>query len=234
MKDTNGKNRLGIQMRNSRLILLLIGLMFFGGAWAQKPVVKKIFIFGDSMTGWMADRLEAYGQKNGFQVEALTWDGATIKKYANNSAALSRYIKKANPDAVFVCLGMNEMGTRDPERTVGASYTKLMKAIGDIPVIWIGPCTWPSKPANYGSGLNKWLQKKLGASHYYDSMKLKLARQSSTNPHPTRAGINTWITDVVKWIEAGNAAIQLSGYSAPTKDYVRPKAFTYRRMKAVI
>lgn len=208
------------------LLLILSSPIFASGT------VKKIFFFGDSTSGWMADRLNAYGEKNGFEVAGLTWDGANIKKYGTNSAALARYIKNANPDAIFISLGMNEMGTRNPDTQLLSSLNKIKSVIGNIPIIWIGPPCWPGKAANYGHTLDKWLSTQLGASHYYSSLNLSLPRQSSTNPHPTRAGVNTWIDGVVKWLESGKAAVALPGYAKPAKEYSRPKNFTYRRMKA--
>ncbi len=69
--------------------------------WAQEPetevtdtvveeadstdsIVKNVLIIGDSMTGWMAERLNAYGQINGFDVATIVWDGSTISKWADS------------------------------------------------------------------------------------------------------------------------------------------------------
>lgn len=227
-REAKGRRFCGLLIR--LMIILTLGFIS-ADAMAEAPVAKKIFIFGDSMTGWMAERLQAYGEKNGFEVGVLVWDGATIKKYGNNTAALSRYIKAAKPDAVFVCLGMNEMGAKNPSALLGTSLNKILSTIGDTPVIWIGPCSWPAHP-QWGGAINRWLEERLGATHYFNSLGLKIPRQSSTNPHPTRKGINTWTDDVVKWIEKGDAAIRLPGYAKPAKDYARPKIYTYRRMKA--
>ena len=35
--------------------------------------IKNVLFIGDSMTGWMADRLNAYGEKNGFKVSSVVW-----------------------------------------------------------------------------------------------------------------------------------------------------------------
>ncbi len=200
-------------------------------AMAEKPVAKRLFVFGDSMTGWMGERLQAYGDKNGFEVSTLVWDGATIKKYGGNASKLKTYIAKANPDAIVICLGMNEMGTSKPEAQLGSSFTKLMEAAGNIPVLWVGPCSWPGKP-QWGPTLDGWLESKLGTTHFFPSLGLTLPRQSKTNPHPTRAGINKWTDAVVDWIEKGDAAFTLPGYSVPSKEYAKPKIYVYKRMNA--
>ncbi|MDE6558997.1 MAG: SGNH/GDSL hydrolase family protein [Muribaculaceae bacterium] len=214
-----------------RLLLMMFGLMIALSATAEAPVAKRIFIFGDSMTGWIAERLQAYGEKNGFTVDALIWDGATIRKYGMNSAALSRIINRSKPDAVFVCLGMNELGALNPEKQYSTYLTKVLGAIGDRPVIWIGPCSWPAHP-QWGPKLDSWLSGKLGAAHYFNSLSLKLPRQSRTNPHPTRKGIAVWTDDLLRWIESGSAAVRLPGYATPAREYMRPKVYIYRRMRA--
>lgn len=216
-----------------KLLTLIFAMLFSLSMFAERPVARKILFFGDSMTGWMAERLQAYGEKNGFEVAAVIWDGATIKKYGNSSAALARHIKGADPDAVFVSLGMNEMAAPDPAKQLGGSLSKLKSTIGDIPVIWIGPCSWPGKPA-WGPGLDRWLSSQLGAGHYFSSLSLKLPRQSKTNPHPTRAGIDSWIDDVVEWLATPGAAVALPGYAKPSKEFARPKSYVYRKMKAAL
>lgn len=200
---------------------------------ANKPVVKKIMFFGDSTTGWLAERMQAYGEKNGFEVAVITWDGATMKKYANNAAKLKQYINSAKPDAVFVSLGMNDMGVTNPEARLGDSLQKIKSAIGDIPVIWVGPVSWPAH-STWGPSLDKWIPTKLGKDHYFSSLGLILPRQSKTNPHPTRAGANKWGDALVKWMKEGNSAVALPGYATPDKSYSRPKNYTYKRMKEML
>lgn len=221
---------IGIGCRRLLMSLTML-LIAFVAARAEKPVAKRIFVFGDSMTGWMADRLNAYGEKNGFEVSTLIWDGATMQKYAKNAAKLKRYIDNSHADAVVICLGMNEMGARNPSVQLGPSLAKIKGVIGNLPYIWVGPPTWPSKP-QYGPAYDNWMQTTLGSDHYYSSLSLTLPRQSKTNPHPTREGINKWTDDVIRWIESGNGAFILPGYAAPSKSYIRPKNFTYKKMKS--
>lgn len=221
-------NKIGLTRRLICMMMLMIAGV---SAMAEKPVAKKLFVFGDSMTGWMAERLQAYGEKNGFEVSTLIWDGATIKKYGNNSEKLKKYISSNDPDAVIVCLGMNEMASPNPEVQLGGSLSKIKSAAGNVPILWVGPCAWPGKP-QWGPALDSWLKKAMGDGHYYSSQKLTLPRQSNTNPHPTREGMNTWTDHIVDWIESGDAAIALPGYSAPAKAFSRPKNYTYLKMKS--
>ena len=148
--------------------------------------IKKVLFIGDSMTGWMAERLNAYGRANGFEVATVVWDGSTIRKWAD-SPRLSSLIRQQDPDAVFVSLGMNELLEKNPRTRLESSMTKLKKAFGDVPALWIGPPSWPGKPG--GDALNEFIAEEMGEGHFFLSSELDLQRQSSRNPHPSRAGI---------------------------------------------
>ncbi len=216
-----------------RVLGIFLVLLTSLTTYAEKPTAKKIMFFGDSTTGWLAERLQAYGEKNGFEVATVVWDGATMNKYAKNATKLKQYITAAKPDAVFVSLGMNDMGVTNPEARLNDSLQKIKGAIGNIPIIWVGPASWPAHPT-WGPSLDKWMPTKLGAGHYYSSLSLSLPRQSKTNPHPTRIGANKWIDSVVKWIKDGHAAINLPGYNMPDKATARPKSYTYKRMREAL
>lgn len=206
--------------------LMLIGLLLPTHAAASGSTVKNVLFIGDSTTGWLADRLNAYGNINGFSVAAEVWDGSTIKKWAE-SPRTAKAIATQKPDVIFVSLGMNDMYVTNPEKRLGSSLNKLLKTFGDIPVIWIGPVSWPGK--NLGNQVNAWLSSRLGAWHYFDSSTLKLTRQSKTNPHPTREATAQWLDSVLGWLKT-SGAVSLPGYANPGKRaMLRPKAFHYRR-----
>lgn len=108
------------------------------------PAIKKVLFIGDSQTGWMGERLTAYGAENGFEVATITWDGATPQKYAK-SGKLPTLIATHKPDVVFINLGMNELLERNPQTSLGPSMTTIKRALGDIPFVWVGPLSWPGK-----------------------------------------------------------------------------------------
>ncbi len=118
--------------------------------------VRKILFLGDSMTGWMAERLNAYGAINDFEVATIVWDGSTIAKWAN-SPRLKEIISQQKPDAIIVSLGMNEMLERNPQRRLEKPVDKLLAEFGDMPLLWIGPPSWPWQrtPTNSTTGCNR-------------------------------------------------------------------------------
>lgn len=194
-----------------------------------RPVVDNILFIGDSMTGWMAERLNAYGKVNGFDVEAVVWDGSTIRKWGNAENRIRQFIARYHPEAVIVSLGLNELGERNPESQLAPSLNKIRRAVGNLPIIWVGPPSWPGKM--YGEGVDKWLATKLGDSHYFTSLGITMPRQSKTNPHPTMEGISLWIDKFIIWLKE-NGAIRLPGYEQPNSPKMsRPKNYIYKKMR---
>lgn len=194
-----------------------------------KKYAKKILFFGDSMTGWMGERLNAWGDANGFEVATVVWDGSTIKKWAANTEALAKIIREQNPDAVMISLGMNDLFAPNPEAMYAESADKIIAAIGDRPFLWVGPPSWPGH--SEGKKFTTWVAEKVGDSRFYDSLDIQLPRQSKTNPHPTRSGIEKWIDTLVEWIPS-NADFTFHTESTPsTGKMTRGKYFLYKGMK---
>lgn len=213
----------------SVLTLLLCLMPFVGFAQeSDKPVAKKILFIGDSMTGWLSERLEAYGKQNGFEVSTVVWDGSTIKKWGT-APRLNSIVREQNPDAIFISLGMNELFEANPAARFQSSLDAIKGVAGDIPLIWVGPPAWPGH--NKGETMNKWLADQLGNGHYFDSFNMNLPRQSKSNPHPTRDGMISWMDQVIEWVK-DDGCIALPGYTVPTGEKMtRPKTFIYKRMK---
>ncbi|MCM1369627.1 MAG: SGNH/GDSL hydrolase family protein [Candidatus Amulumruptor caecigallinarius] len=197
----------------------------------HKQPVQKILFIGDSMTGWLSERLNAYGKENGFEVATVVWDGSTIKKWGA-SPRLAQIVKQQNPDAIFVSLGMNELFESKPESTLKSSLNAIKGAAGNVPLIWVGPPSWPGH--SKGAVINDWLASQLGDGHFFRSFDLKLPRQSAKNPHPTRNGIIKWMDEVVNWLRT-DAAIKLPDYKTPAGEQMsRGKTFIYKRMKETL
>lgn len=215
-----------------RETLLMVALLIAGVlplcASSGTPVRNILFI-GDSQTGWMGERLTAYGAENGFEVATITWDGATPQKWAK-SGKLPGFIAKYKPDVVFINLGMNALLERNPQATLGSSMETIKKAIGDLPFVWIGPLEWPGK--GKGETLVNWLHKNVESSangHFYNASNEQLPRQSKTNPHPTREGAATLIDHVVNWLPS--TGITFPSLRKPSAEQMkRGKVFIYRRM----
>lgn len=213
-------------------IVILQSAIFIGSSSPdERRPAKKILFIGDSMTGWLAERLNAYGEENGFDVSTIVWDGSTIAKWASSSK-LPDIIEQQNPDAVFISLGMNELFEAHPEKRLKTPVDKIKTAIGERPFLWIGPPSWPGH--SQGEILNEWLENELGSEEFFRSFDLKLSRQSAKNPHPTRAGMIEWMDSVVNWMP-DNAKVVLPGIRKPEgSEMSRGKSFIYKRMKETL
>lgn len=221
---------------HTTIVLIAIIMMIVAGvgnvASAQaRPAtttIKKVLYIGDSMTGWLSERLNAYGAENGFVVSTVMWDGSTIRKWGT-STKLKSIIDREKPDVVFVSLGLNELLEPNPEKRLAANVDNILRAVGNRKLVWIGPPSWPGK--GKGEKLVNWLSNKLGPTQFYNSSSLTLNRQSKTNPHPTRAAVITWTDSIVSWLKA-NAALNFASLNKPVKtNMLRGKSFTYLRMR---
>ena len=194
----------------------------------ERPVVKKVLFIGDSMTGWLSERLGAYAKENGFEVATVGWDGSTIRKWGS-AAGLKRIIRQQDPDAIFVSLGMNELFEKKPEVALKSGLDKIKSAAGDTPLIWVGPPSWPGHKE--GKVICDWLSEQLGEGHFFNSLQLSIPRQSRSNPHPTREGMIKWMDEVVEWVQK-DGAVAFPGVKKPSgSPMTRGKVFIYKRMK---
>lgn len=194
---------------------------------AATGTIKKVLFIGDSMTGWLAERLGAYGAENGFEVSTIVWDGSTIRKWGG-STKLKSIIDRENPDAVFISLGLNELLESNPAR-LKTPLDNIIKAVGKRRLVWIGPPSWPGK--GKGEKLTGMLANTLGANRFFNSSDLTIKRQSKTNPHPTRQATVGWGDRIVTWLK-NNKSLKFQSLNKPVKrSMVRGKSFRYLRMR---
>lgn len=154
--------------------------------------VKSVLIFGDSMTILVANRLAAYGEKNGYEVASVTWDGSSSISWSSCDT-LENYIARYHPDFIFVTLGSNELflknfNSRKPY------VEKLVEKMGDIPFVWIGPPNWKEDV-----GFNAMMRSVLPRGTYFDSNGLDLPR-GKDHIHPTPKGGIAWTDSIMRWM----------------------------------
>lgn len=234
MKSTAINNKTIKSFGRMRLAVVLIAMAITGCLKASSVEtvperhgdVKKVLFVGDSMTGWLSERLNAYGKENGFEVSTVVWDGSTINKWGN-SAGLVRTVREEDPDALFISLGMNDLFEKRPEARFGEALEKIRAVAGKRPIVWIGPLAWQGH--DKGKEMDEWLAESLGERSYFSSFNLSVPRQSARNPHPTKAGMMEWMDAVMEWIP--ESAAQLPGVKKPQGvQMLRGKNFIYKRM----
>ena len=70
--------------------------------------IRKVLIFGDSMTHNLAMSIARYGSRNNYKVTSVTWESSSILAWGTDPK-LSEYLAEVKPDFVIVSLGSNEM-----------------------------------------------------------------------------------------------------------------------------
>ena len=154
--------------------------------------VRSVLIFGDSMTILVANRLAAYGEKNGYEVVSVTWDGSSSVSWAGCDT-LDNFIERYHPDFVMVTLGSNELFLKNFEAR-RPYVEKVVAKLGGIPFVWIGPPNWKEDV-----GFNAMMRRALPRGTYYDSNGLDLPR-GADHIHPTPSGGITWTDSIMSWM----------------------------------
>lgn len=154
--------------------------------------VRNVLIFGDSMTILVANRLAAYGEKNGYKVTSVTWDASSTVSWSACDT-LDNYISRTHPDFIFVTLGSNELFLKnfDSRRPY---VERLVAKMDGIPFVWIGPPNWKEDV-----GFNAMMLTTLPRGTYFDSNGLDLPR-GADHIHPTPQGGIIWTDSIMSWM----------------------------------
>lgn len=158
---------------------------------------QRILLFGDSMAGTICYRFAKYAEQNGHVLECATWASTTTHTWAKGDK-IRELIDDFHPTYVFVCLGSNELYSKDMDG-MEARVKKIVSEVGDIPVIWIGPPNWCQD-----GGINKCIERVMGRRAYFPSKNLSFQRLSDGH-HPTNQSAAKWMDAMAKWIRDGKS-----------------------------
>lgn len=159
---------------------------------------KTILFIGDSMLDGLYPRLAAYATHNGHKLYVVIWYSSTSERWGS-SDKLSHYIRRINPDFLFVCLGANELFVKDIEVKRGKYLKKLIADIGDKPYVWIGPPNWKTD-----TGINRLIASHTAPGTFFLSDGLDFERKAD-GAHPTPRSAAMWMDSVVSWMYACGA-----------------------------
>ena len=157
----------------------------------------RILFVGDSMVEGLRYRLSQYATANGHTMQCVIWYSSSSKYWAK-SDTLTHFIKKFDPTYIFLCMGANELFVRNLEER-DAAVGEVIREIGDLPFIWIGPPNW--KP---DTGINDILLAHCGKKRYYPSLRLKYER-AKDGAHPVLKSYNMWADSVSTWLRDSSA-----------------------------
>ena len=157
----------------------------------------RILFVGDSMVEGLRYRLSQYAVANGHTMQCVIWYSSSSKYWAK-SDTLSYFIRKFDPTYIFLCIGANELFVRNLDER-DAAVGEVIREIGDLPFIWIGPPNW--KP---DTGINDILLRHCGKKRYYPSLRLEYKR-AKDGAHPVLSSYNMWADSVSTWLRDSSA-----------------------------
>ena len=159
---------------------------------ARDTSSHRILFVGDSMAGGLRHRMSQYAAANGHTMDVVAWYSSSSKYWARTDT-LSAFIRKFKPTYIFLCIGSNELFVRNIEER-DAAVGEIIREMGDIPFVWIGPPNWKKD-----TGINDILLKRCGKKRYYPSLRLKYQR-AGDGAHPTMSSYKTWADSVGVWL----------------------------------
>lgn len=158
-------------------------------------VPKTILFIGDSMLEGLSPRLAAYAKKNNHKLYSVIWYSSTTKIWGNCDT-LKHFIKKFQPNYIVVSLGANELFVKNIIKNRGKYVDNMLRQIGDIDYVWIGPPNWKED-----TGINQLIENKVKPGTFFLSKNLKFDR-AADGAHPTRASAIVWMDTVANWIKS--------------------------------
>ncbi len=159
---------------------------------------QKMLLIGDSMTEGLSPAFCNYAEANGHDHYSVIWYSSSVQRWGE-SQTLDYFLEQVKPGYIIICLGSNELFVKDlPQRD--KYIKKILKKIGNIPYVWIGPPNW--KP---DTGINRVIMENVGKERFFDSSQLKLQRRSD-HAHPTKKAAAYWFDLVAEWMQSTQCA----------------------------
>jgi hypothetical protein len=176
--------------------------------------VKTILLFGDSMLEGLSPRLAAYCEKNGYSLYTVIWYSSTSASWGSTER-LASYIRRVKPDYIFACLGANELFVANIKTKRQKYVQRIIKTIGDIPFVWIGPPNWKDD-----TGINDLIAANAPKGCYFKTKGMTFDRKRD-GAHPTAESAYKWVDSVARWMPQNSA--HPIRFELPDKKTARPK-----------
>lgn len=165
---------------------------------------KSILFIGDSMLEGLSPRMASYAKKNGHKINSVIWYSSTSETWGK-SDTLRYFIRKFKPNYILISLGANELFVKDIKKKRDKYVKSILKQIGNIPYVWIGPPNWKDD-----TGINELIAKNVNGGSFFLTRGMKFDR-AKDGAHPTRSSAIVWMDSVVSWINLnGNHPILLN------------------------
>lgn len=168
---------------------------------AEMDTTKKTILFiGDSMVECLFPRMSAYAKRNGHKLYCVVWYSSTTEVYGTRTT-LKDYIKKYNPDYILITLGGNELFIRDIRQKRQKYVDELLRQMGNIPFVWIGPPNWKDD-----TGINDMINESVPPGCFYLSYTPdQHYERKKDGAHPKANSSKLWMDRICKWIMTQSA-----------------------------
>ncbi|MDR1738075.1 MAG: LysM peptidoglycan-binding domain-containing protein [Candidatus Symbiothrix sp.] len=153
---------------------------------------QRILFIGDSMLETLGKRMRQYAAENGHDLLNVIWYSSSTKWWAQHIDTLSHFINDFRPTYIFICLGANELFVKDLQQR--DKWTKqIIKRIGNIPFVWIGPPNWKED-----TGINDVILKNTGKERFFLSKQLKF-RRTKDGKHVATSSAADWLDAAIEY-----------------------------------
>lgn len=168
---------------------------------AEMDTTKKTILFiGDSMVECLFPRMSAYAKKNGHNIYCVVWYSSSTEIYGSRTT-LKEYINKFKPDYIMITLGGNELFIRDIRQKRQKYVDEIIKQMGNIPYIWIGPPNWKDD-----TGINDMISESVPQGCFYLSYTPdQHYNRKKDGAHPKADSSILWADRICKWIMTKSA-----------------------------
>jgi hypothetical protein len=168
---------------------------------AEMDTTKKTILFiGDSMVECLFPRMSAYAKKNGHKLYCVVWYSSTTEVYGTRTT-LKDYINKYKPDYILITLGGNELFIRDIRQKRQKFVDELIRQMGNIPFVWIGPPNWKDD-----TGINDMINESVPPGCFYLSYTPdQHYNRKKDGAHPKADSSILWMDRICKWIMTKSA-----------------------------
>lgn len=154
---------------------------------------QHFLLIGDSMGEYLRIRLNDYCAQNGHTMQTVIWYSSSTEWYGSCDT-LSHFIKKYKPTYILLDLGSNELFVRDIKKKREGYVKEILKQIGDIPYVWIGPPNWKED-----TGINDLIVEHVGKGRYFESKKLTYKR-GKDHAHPVKSSAFQWMDSIADYL----------------------------------
>ncbi len=192
-------------------------------------VHHRILLIGDDLVEDIAPRLYSYAINSGHEMRTTLWMGSTTKTWGYTDE-LPKLIKKVKPSFIIVCLGTNDLSHNDVSLRAPA-VKEIVKEIGDIPFVWIGPISL--KTIDHDPGVVNMIRQTVGDNRFFDSFNLHMARVDEMRP--TGEAAVRWTDEIAIWMSSTQTAhpiiMETPKEEIPLKNCVTRKSTYQGKMK---